>query len=359
MTSRPFSFLTLGFLLLTCTIPVKAGEIFEEIIARVNNDVITKSDYEKSTELIKRELKKNLSGPEFEKALAFQEKDLLKNMIDEQLLVQKALDLGMTADTEAIKYLDKIRQDYKLENLEELDRLMIQQGIDPEEFKRNIRNHSLRQQVLGREVYSRIQNQISSEEIRKYYEEHLQEFERPEQVRIREIMISTEDKKPEELQALEKKAQEVLQKARSGERFEELATKYSDGPTAKEGGDLGFFPRGKMLAEIEDMAFKLRRGQVSDLIKTKFGLVIIKVEEKHEAGIQKLETVMNEIQGQLFEAKAQPAIKEYLTKVRRQSFIEVKQGYIDSGAVPKPTPTESAQTAQTQSEKGKSDKKKN
>jgi len=337
-------------------IALNAEQVFEEIIVRVNNDIITRSDYEKSKDLVRRELQKNLKGPELEKVLAQQEKDLLKTLIEDQLMVQKAADLSLSADTEVIKYLDRIRRDQNIADMETLEKMMVQQGIDPVEFKQNIKNQSLKQQLLGREVYSRVQ--ISTEEISKYYEAHKQNFDRPEEVRIREILISTEKKEPSEIPALEKKAQEVLQKARGGEKFDELATKYSDGSTAKEGGDLGFFPRGQMVKEIEDAAFKLRRGQVSDINKTKFGFVIIKVEERHEAGIQKMEVVMNDIRDQLFGAKAQPAVAEYLVKLRKQSFIEVKPGYVDSGAVVSALGGETKQAAQAQLEQDKKGKKK-
>jgi peptidyl-prolyl cis-trans isomerase SurA len=337
---------------------LRAEQVFEEIIVRVNNDIITKSDYEKTKDLVRRELQKNLKGAELEKAVAQQEKDLLKTMIEDQLMVQKAADLSLSADTEVIKYLDRIRRDQNIADMETLEKMMVQQGIDPMEFRQNIKNQSLKQQLLGREVYSRLQQQISTEEIEKYYEGHKQEFDRPEEVRIREILISTEKKEPVEIPAAEKKAQEVLQKARGGEKFDELAIKNSDGSTAKDGGDLGFFPRGQMVKEIEDAAFKLRRGQVSDIIKTKFGFVIIKVEEKHEAGIQKMEVVMNDIRDQLFATKAQPAVAEYLVKLRKQSFIEVKPGYVDSGAVASALGGETKQAAQTELEQGKKGKKK-
>jgi peptidyl-prolyl cis-trans isomerase SurA len=223
--------------------------------------------------------------------------------------------------------------------------MMSQQGIDPVEFKQNIKNHSLKQQVLGREVYYKLQ-QISSEEVNKYYETHKQEYDRPEEVRIREILISSEGKNASALPALEKKAQEALQKAKSGERFEELAKKYSDGPTANDGGDLGFFPRGKMRQEIEEAAFKLRRGQISDIIKTSYGFVIIKVEEKHEAGIQKVDVVADEIRDQIINSRAQAAIQEYLKKLRAQAYIQLTAGYEDAGAVPNETLADPNLTAQ-------------
>jgi len=360
MVPRFWSILSmLMLLILMVQSSLAKEEVFEEIIARVNNDIITKSDYEKSRDLIRRELQRNLKGEDLDKAVTKQEKDLLKTLIEDQLLVQKAADLSLTADTEVVKYLDRIRRDQNISDMETLEKMMLQQGIDPTEFKQNVKNQSLKQQVLGHEVFSRLQ--ISTEEINKYYESHLQEFDRPEQVRIREILISTEGKDATQIAALEKKAQEALQKAKSGEKFDELAIKYSDGSTAKEGGDLGFFPRGKMVKEVEDAAFSLRRGQVSDIIKTKYGFQIIKVEEKHAAGIQKIEVVMNDIRDQIFSTKAQPAIAEYLVKLRKQSYIEVKPGYSDSGAVASTIAVaenkESVENSTDQGKKGKKKKK--
>jgi peptidyl-prolyl cis-trans isomerase SurA len=101
-----------------------AGTIFEEIIARINNDIVSKSDYERSRDLIKKELMKNLNGPELDKALAIQEKDLLKTLIEEQLLVQKAVDLGLSADNDVIKFLDRIRKENNLASMEDLEKMM-------------------------------------------------------------------------------------------------------------------------------------------------------------------------------------------------------------------------------------------
>ncbi len=312
---------------------LQAGSIFEEIVARVNSDVITKSEYDKNQEMVKQQLRKNLKGNEYDQTVEKYEKEILRNMIDEALLVQKANELSLTADSTVIKTLDDIRRDNNLPDLEALDKLMIQQGVDPVEFKENLKKNNLRDQVMGREVYQRLS--VTGEEISKYYDEHKQEFDRPEQVAISEILILTEGKNRALVPSLEAKAQEALKKARSGEKFDELAKKYSDGPTAKDGGDLGFFTRGKMVKELEDSAFKLRRGQVSDIIRTKYGFVIIRVDEKYAAGIQKLETVSEEIHRILAQQKAQPAIQEYMKKLRSQSFIEVKPGYVDTGAVAK------------------------
>lgn len=305
--------------------------IFEEIICRVNNDIITKSEYEEAVTLFKlrTQAQKKLSGEQLAQAVSEGEKDLLKNMIEERLLVQKAVELGMTADTDVIKYLDRVRKENNLPSIEALEQEMRRQGINPTEFKKRIKDQSLREQVLGREVFYRIQ--ISTGEIKTFYEANREQFDRPEQVRLQEILIAADGKDPSQVEQLRKKAEEALEKARGGELFGDLVGQYSEGPAAKQGGDLGFFPRGMLLKEIEDLVFSLRRGQITDIVEGQGGFRIFKVIEKHTAGIQSLDAVKDQIRNKLVEDKAAPAVRKYMEKLRRQSYIRLKEGYVDSG----------------------------
>ena len=313
--------------------------IFEEIICRVNNDIITKSEYEGAINLLKGQARaqQKLSGEELAQAVREREKDLLKNMIEERLLVQKAVDLGMTADTDVVKYMDRLRKENNLPSIEALEQEMRKQGINPTEFKKRIKEQSLREQVLGREVYYRIQ--VSTEEIKTFYEANREKFDRPEQVRLQEILVASDGNDPAEVERLRKKAEEALEKARGGELFVDLVAEYSEGPAVKLGGDLGFFRRGTLLKEIEDMIFSLRRGQITDIVEGPSGFRIFKVIEKNTAGIQPLDVVKDQISSKLVEDKAAPAVKKYMAKLRRQSYIRLKEGYVDSGADPE---TESA-----------------
>ena len=131
-----------GVLLLSGSSPALAETtIFEEIICRVNNDIITKSEYEEAANLLKLRVQgqKKLSGEQLAQAVSEGEKDLLKNMIEERLLVQKAVELGMTADTDVIKYLDRLRSENNLPSIEALEQTMRQQGINPVEFRKRIK----------------------------------------------------------------------------------------------------------------------------------------------------------------------------------------------------------------------------
>lgn len=305
-------------------------KVLEEIVVRVNYDIITKSDYEKSKQQLREELGRQYFGPELERQYALREKNVLRDLIDQLLLVQKAKENGVSVDTELVKYLDRLREENHLSTLEELERMAAQQGANFEDFKNTIRNNFYTQAVIRREVGSHIQ--ITQEEINKYYDANKKEFERPAEVRFREILLSTEGKNEGQIKDLEKKSADLVARARKGEDFAELAKKNSDGPTAKEGGEQDFIERKLLIKEIADVLFAMSRNQVSDPIHTKFGFKIVKLEEKHDAGIQPVERVSDQISGALYMQKLAPALRDFLTRARQQSYLEVKPGYEDSGA---------------------------
>jgi len=318
--------------LLFCGSSLAETTVFEEIICRVNNDIITKSEYEEAVNLLKlrTQSQQKLSGEALAQAVREGEKDLLKNMIEERLLVQKAVELGKTADTDVIKYLDRLRTENNLPSIEALEQAMRGQGINPAEFRKRIKEQSLKEQVLGSEVYYRIQ--VSTVEIKTFYEANRERFDRPEQVRLQEILIASNGNDPSEVEQRRKKAEEVLQKARGGEVFGDLVAEYSEGPAAKMRGDLGFFRRGMLLKEVEDIVFSLRRGQITDIVEGQGGFRIFKVIERNTAGIQPLDMVKDQIREKLVQDKAVPAVREYMEMLRRQSYIRLKEGYVDSGA---------------------------
>ncbi len=322
------SFLLIAALALA--LPAAGGEVVEMIAARINSEVVTLSELKHSRETLRQELAQRYSGLQLQAELATREKDLLRDLIDNSLLLQKGKEMGLNVDTEVVKRLDRIRRDMGLANMEDLEKAIAESGVSYEDYKAQIRNNLITQQVIGRDVGSRVQ--VTQDEVKKFYEEHKKELERPEQVRLREVLVSTEGKEGEALEAAEKKAKDLLARLRKGEKFEELAQKESEGASARSGGDIGFFRRGVMAKEIEDMAFKLKKGEISDLIRIKNGFLILKVEDHQAAGIPPLAEVEPEIQEQIYLRKMQPALRQYLTKLREEAYLEIKQGYVDSGS---------------------------
>src|SRR5436305_4280572 len=336
-----------------------ADSVVEEIIARVNDDIITRAELARNRQQLEEEAKQKN-----ETLTPDREKDLLRDLIDQQLLIQKAKDLGITGDAEVVKRLDQIRQDMKLNSMEELEQAAAAQGTNFEDFKQGIRNSIITQQVISREVGSHIS--IPPDEIQKFYELNKKEFEGPEQVQIAELLISpAKDEKgnPKEdqasLDAAKAKADSVLSEIKKGMKFSDAAIKYSDGPTAQQGGDLGFFKRGTLSKELENVTFNMKPGDTSDVIRTKQGFVILKVIEHQSAGIPPMKEVEPQIQEAIYMEKLQPALRAYLTKLREQSYIDIKAGLVDTGASHNQTkPIMTAASAAREPDKPKKRKKK-
>lgn len=309
------------------------AEVIEEIIAQINDHPIVLSEYRRSLQALRQDLSQESRGSlDLEAKFSERSKDVLRDLIDQQLLVQQAAELGMNADADVIKRLDAIRTQMNLPSMEALESAVAQQGLSFEDFKQNIRDSILTQQVIGREVGSHIQ--VTPPEISAYYEQHKEELKRPEGVRIQQIVILTEGKSGDEAAAQQKKAEEALAKARSTPDFAAVVREYSEDASASNGGDIGFIERGNMAPEIESVAYSLKRNEVSDLIKTRYGFLIIKLLEHTQPGVPPLPDAQQAIHEKLYYERMQPALREYLTRLRQQSYIVIKSGYVDTGAAP-------------------------
>lgn len=339
-----------GALLFPAVLP--ADTVVEEIIARVNNEIITRSEYARSRDQLKQEIQQQAPSNS-DRAFAEKQRDVLRDLIDQQLLLQKGKDLGVTGDTELIKRLDEMRKQMSLESMEDLEKAAQAQGISYEEFKQNTRNQIITQRVIGQEVGSHLA--LNKDDVKKFYDEHQADMQQPEQIRLSEILVApkaatppaadagstppapTQAETDAQLAAAQAKAQDLLEQIRKGASFEDLAKKQSDGPSAAQGGDLSYFKRGTLAKELEDRVFALKAGEVTNVIRTKQGFVILKVTEHQMAGVPTLKEVEPRIQDALYMQKLQPALRAYLSKLREEAFIDIKPGYIDSGASAKQT----------------------
>jgi peptidyl-prolyl cis-trans isomerase SurA len=351
--------------------------VVEEIIARVNNQIITHSEFARSKDQLRDEVKSQ-NPNDADKVYAEREKDVLRDLIDQQLLLEKAKDLGITGDTDLIKQLDQMRKDMKLPDLEALQKEAEKQGISWEDFKQTQRNQIITRKVIGEEVGGHLS--ITKEEEEKFYEDHKNEMQHPEFIRLSEILIApkvaandpnaagtqppTDDAVKQAadaaaLSAAETKANDLLKQIRGGADFDDIARKNSDGPSAAEGGALGTFERGKLAKELEDKTFALKAGEVTDVIRTKQGYVILKVTDHEEAGVPSMKDALPKIQDALYYEKLQPALRAYLTKLREDAYVKVMPGYDDTGKSPNQTePVETASAKEADAKKLKKKHKK-
>jgi peptidyl-prolyl cis-trans isomerase SurA len=307
------------------------GKVVEEIVARVNNEIITTSELEKARAAATEDAQQECSGrctPEqLQVAVEDRQKFALRDLIDQSLLAQRGKDMGINVEGDVVKELDKVRIQNKLDSMEKLEAAVTKEGLNWDDFKNNIRNKLLTQEVIRREVGSHIT--IGHDETQKYYEEHKKDFVKPEQVALRAIEISTEGKKDADLADLKKKADDLLRRIKEGEDFGTLAKRFSDGSTAQQGGFLGVYKRGELSKQLEDQVFAMKKNQLTDVIETKQGFLILQVLERYEEGEQPYEKVENEIMDHLYSERMEPALREYLKTLREQSYVVVKPGYQD------------------------------
>lgn len=309
----------------------KNRTVLEMIVARVNNDIITLSEFTQSRQLLRRELAQQYRGAELEKKFEEGEKNLLRDLIDQRLLVQRGLDMGLSVEADVIKRLDRIRQENNLNSLEELERMVQSQGTSFEDFKQRLREQMITNMVIQREVSGRVF--IDAEKVREYYLTHQDELHQPERVRLREILISTEGFSPSELPAREQRVREVLAKIRSGEPFEELAKTYSDAPTAADGGELGYLEPAKLAPTYREIINSLLDGGVSDPQRTREGWLILQKVEYLAPGLPPYAEIEDRLREKLYYDEVQPALRDFLSDMRREAYVKVATGYVDAGAV--------------------------
>ena len=307
--------------------------VVEEIIAKVNGDIVLRSEYANFAREIASELARNdrLSEDEKRTQAAEREKNVLRDLIDERLLVQRGNEVGINVESQVLQQREQIMQRYNLETIDQFENWASEQtGMPVEDLMDRMREQFLSQAVLGQEVGGRIV--ITRDEIERYYNEHKDDFVRDEGVRLAEILVAREGLSEDEF---EKKANEIHERVDRGEPFAEMARRLSDSEGSKEaGGDIGIFRRGSLMAEIEEKVFDKNPGYITELIPVQRGYLILKVVDRYREGLAELEEVEDEIRNILSAPKYGPAVREYLTALRQDAYIEIRPGYVDSAAAP-------------------------
>jgi parvulin-like peptidyl-prolyl isomerase len=312
--------------------------IVEEIAVKVNGDIITQGDIEERRRIIRQGIQQqeHLTGPALDAAVAQQSKDMLCRMIDERLLVQKAKELDIKVDADVTRRMAELQLESGLSDPDKFHEWLRQQtGMTFEDFKQRTTDNYLTNQLVRSEISSHIV--VPEEDARKYYEDHKAEFVKKDQVFLSQLEISTQGKTPEQVAAAEKKAQDLVARARRGDKFSELVIANSDDPeTSRTGGQLPPMEKGMLRKEIEEVVFnpKNPKGYVTDPIKTDGGIVILRIEDRTEAGQASFDEAKEQIQEHLAGPKMEPKLREYENKLRTAAFLEIKDGYVDSGAVP-------------------------
>jgi len=303
-----------------------AADIADRIVAVVNGEVITLSDLHRAFEPYADQIEANYKGPDKEAFLQKNREVFLQRMIDQILIEQEAKKPGVgIADIKDEEVMGVIR-DMLAKNQMTMSaylKRLAEEGNTLDNVKKEIRGQMLRMRLLRREVQSRIL--VTDEEIGEYYDKHRQDYEGREAVHIRQIFLpvpqGADRAARDQVRAETSRLRERILK---GERFEMIAARYSRGPSADEGGDIGFVERGVMMPEVEKAAFSLPVGEVSDVIETEAGFLLLLVVDKKGAGLKPLTVVRDEIKSKIEDEKVAKKYDEWIDGIRKKSFIDVR-----------------------------------
>jgi peptidyl-prolyl cis-trans isomerase SurA len=334
------------------------GEVVEYPIVRVNDGIIDRGDYERAEQQLVEDAQRDHATPA---ELEQRKKDLLRDMIDKQLLLSRGKELDINADSELIRRLDDIRKQYHFDSMEALEKAIRESGISYEDYKATQRNDIITQEVIRDEVGRNLHLTAKMEQA--YYDQHKQEFAQPESERLSEILIPTPDNPTDEqLAQAQAKADDVVAKLKAGAKFENLVKLYPDSPNPDKGGDLNAdYKRGdgQLAKVLEDQTFVLKTGESTAPIRTREGFVIFKVTEHTPAGIPPLSAIDEQVQQTMFQEAMAPALRTYLTDLREKAYVDIAPGFVDTGASPKETkPVYAASTppaAKKKTKKGRLD----
>ncbi|MEJ2200302.1 MAG: EscE/YscE/SsaE family type III secretion system needle protein co-chaperone [Desulfuromonadaceae bacterium] len=207
----------------------------------------------------------------------------------------------------------EVRAEYPVE---EFRALLTERGLSEAQWRQDLEESLLTEKLVRQTAYALVM--VSDEEIADYYRKHQDEFNRPEQVRARQILVADENE-----------GRQLLEKLRQGAEFAALAKQHSLSPDAEEGGDLGFFARGEMPTEFDEVVFSLSGGRLSDLVKSEYGYHIFQVVERRQAVKLSLEMARNQIRDTLREQKEAQAYQEWLRSLRERAVITINWSLLD------------------------------
>jgi peptidyl-prolyl cis-trans isomerase SurA len=310
-------------------------QVIDQIVAKVNGDIVSEDELQQTKKELGQELKnQGTSATQIDEEVQKRSKDMLRDRIDELLLVQKAKELNINVDSDVTKYMTNLQRQAGIADADKFHEYVRQgTGLPFEDYLSETKNQFMTREVVGQEVGRHIS--ISEKELRDYYESHKSDFVKEEKVYLSEILVSTEGKDAAGVAAAEKKAKQLSAAAARGERFSDLARDNSDATTAKAGGQLGGgYKKGDLAKSFEEAVWNLPKGSVTQPIRIPTGWEILKVEDHTKAGLEPLAEAKPEIENALYGPKMQPKVREYLTGLRRAAFLQVKPGFVDTGAAP-------------------------
>jgi len=311
-------FILCAMILFVCRASAQAV-LLDRIVAVVNNEIITESELK---HLETRALAGSLPQ-EVGKSGKPDRKELLRELIDRKIKLQKAKKLGIRVSGDAVNSTIQQILHRKGITKEMLEQKLRHENLSLADYKKEIQEQMILSRLFGQEIRSKIV--ILPEDLKQYYQDHLNRFLQKEKKRIPRILLAVpESATKDRILALKAEMEKLRKQIISGESFAELAIRYSDGPEGKNGGDLGYFTTGEVRSDLASVISRMKAGDVSPVLSLPEGFTLLKVEEVHPAQPIPFEEVRESLRKEVYQKKLKKRYEEWIRDLREKAYIEIK-----------------------------------
>ena len=303
--------------------PNLQGEVVERIVAVVNGDVITLSEMEQLGKQFFDQVRQTSTVFEREEKLKKAREEVLGHLIESKLLGEEMKKKKIEiSEREVDSAIDDILKNSGLKE-DDLKKLLAREGMTYSSYRQKVREELGKMRLVSREIKSKIV--IDEEQMRRYYRQNLEKFTDPQEIKIQQIFLRlSPNASREEAAGVEREARTILERARKGEDFADLAREHSQGPEAGEGGLLGWFKHKELIPELESVAFKLKAGEVSDLILSPSGLHLLRVLERKGGEPRPFAEVQFKIREEMSQDQADKKFQEWVKDLRAKAYVEIR-----------------------------------
>jgi peptidyl-prolyl cis-trans isomerase SurA len=319
--------------------PIHAGEVIEQVLVKVNGDIITKTELEKRQVAVLRQRLNNQVDPatmkndeQLKKMLAEVTPEIIVNAVDELLLLQRGRELGMhLGDDQFKQVVNNIRKEQGLQDEEKFQAALRQEGMTMDDLRQQLERQMLIEQVQRQEVGSKLQ--ITEAEAHQYYDQHPEGFTDPASITLREIQVDVPVTKGARGdagvnvaadEAAKNKIGEARTRLLAGQDFGKVAGEISDASSKANGGLIGPFSRDDMSPELQKLLDKMKPGDITPVIRTPRGYQILKLETMKPQTVQPFDKVRDLIADRVAQERTRNEMRKFLTRLRAQAIIEWK-----------------------------------
>jgi parvulin-like peptidyl-prolyl isomerase len=301
---------------LAISAPAFATELVEKIVARVNDRLITNSEFAKRMETVQH-------GPAPVPTGDALKKEVLDELIKEKLIEERAKELSVSAtDAEVEEAVERVKRQYNLATDAEFDAALAQSKLTRDELKRQMRETITIQKVIGRDVTSKLE--LSDDQLRLEYERQKDKlYKVPEQARVYEIIIRFDPNDPSDRQRAVNRMEEAKAKVAAGAGFADVAKEYSEGNARARGGDLGTVSRGELLPALDEAVFSNPPAEYPPPVLLTNSVHLFHVIDRKPAGYKPFEEVSEDLKKHISEGLYEKKFAEYIDKLRREAYVKI------------------------------------